>query len=94
MLANYGSFVVSMVTGANLSTFPKVVPHVHRICIIHEIERSHYKLGVKYAKSHFLQDDDDVIEGSDPSSWHMQISLPSRCAFLTFRVSKNTYFSI
>lgn len=77
----------------SLSTFPKVVPHVHRICIIHKIEHSHYKLGVKYAKSHFLQDD-DVIEGSDPSYWHMQMSLPPKCAFLTFRVSKNTHFSI
>lgn len=59
-----------------------------------QIERSHYKLGVKYAKSHFLQDDDDdVIESSDPSYWHMQMSLPSKCAFLTFWVSKNTHFS-
>lgn len=62
---------------------------LHRLPIIKDTGLSHYKLRVKYAKCQFSQDDNNVIESSDPSCLFCQ-DVP----FFTFQVSTHIHFSI
>lgn len=63
---------------------PIVVLLVYRITestFVMTKELCHYKERAKYAKCHFSQDDNDVIESSDPSRFFFFMS---KCAFFIF----------